>query len=310
MEEYNKWPISIIGSGNVGRHIGEHFSKENTVIFYDINENLIKELNKQGYICTTDINHALKNTCISFVAVPTPLNRDNLFDTSFLENVSKDIGNYLKNNSDNKYHIFVIKSTVIPGTTENTVYHTIEKYSGKKEMKNCGIVYNPEFLSIIHNTWTDNKEFYISAYNEGRIIMGEGKDKKAGDIIEKLYQHMDPNIPILRTDYKTAEMTKLVANSRLALAISFSNEIFLVCEELRKQGIDIDTDFIINSISKDPRIGKYGSVFGKAYGGPCFLKDTVALNRYLKNKTGNFPKLISDLILINDEMKEKYGIRE
>ena len=299
--------ISIIGSGNVGRRIGEHFSKKFNVIFYDINENVIKELSNAGYVSTLDINYALNFSEISFIAVPTPLS-NNLYDTSFLENVSETIGKYLNNNS--RYHIFIIKSTVTPGTTEEIIIPIIEKYSKLSEGRHFGVIYNPEFLTMIHKTWTDNKQFCISPSNEGRIIIGEGKDKIAGNIIQKLYGESSPNVPMLRTDYKTAEMTKLVANNRLALAISFSNEIFLTCEELKKYKVDIDIDFIINSISRDPRIGEYGSIFGKAWGGPCFLKDTVALSRYLKNKTDNFPRLISDSIEINNEMKEKYGIRE
>lgn len=301
--------ISIIGSGNVGRRIGEHLSKHFNVIFYDIDEKVIKELNKLGNISTLDINFALNYSDISFIAVPTPINKNGLYNTSFLENVSKDIGTYLKTENE-KYHIFIIKSTVVPGTTEEIIIPTIEKYSKKLVDIDFGIIYNPEFLTVIHNTWTDNKEFCISPSTEGRIVLGEGKDKRIGDMIQKLYEKISPNVLVLRTDYKTAEMTKLVANNRLALAISFSNEIFLTCEELRKYKIEIDTNFVINAISRDPRIGKYGSIFGKGWGGPCFLKDTVALNSYLKNKIGNFPKVISNSIEINDEMKEKFGIRE
>jgi len=60
----------------------------------------------------------------------------------------------------------------------------------------------------------------------------------------------------------------------------------------------------------DPRIGEYGSVFGKAWGGPCFLKDTVAFKTYLNEKTGKEPKIISGSVEVNNEMKKKYGVRE
>lgn len=312
--------ISILGSGNVGKRIGSHFEKEYIVIFNDISETVLKELNKEGHICTADINYALYNTNVTFIAVPTPLanngfDSNGLYDTAYLESVSKDIGTYLKNVNDDRYHIFVIKSTVVPGTTENVVIATIEKYSGMKEGKIFGVVYNPEFLTVIHKTWSEDTHFCIDSNNEGRIVIGEGKNKNAGDIVagdvvEGIYKKLNPNIPILRTDYKTAEMTKLVANARLALAISFSNELFLMNKELRNKGIDIDEKFIIDSLTLDPRIGKYGSVYGKAWGGPCFLKDTEALRNYLENKTGNPPRLISDLININDEMRKRYGLRE
>lgn len=300
--------ISIIGSGNVGRRIGEYFSKFLNVIFYDIDEKVLKKLNGQGHISTLDVNFALINSNVSFVCVPTPIKENGLYDITFLRDISKSIGNTLKNKKD--YHTIVIKSTMTPGTTEEIIIPIIEKYSGKKEGEKFGILHCPEFLTVISDTWTKDKEFCIDAANENRIVIGEGDNKRAGDIVKKLYKDMNPNIPILRTDYNTAEFCKLVANNRLALTISFSNEIFLACEELRKKGINIDDKFIMDSIAMDPRIGKYGSIYRKAWGGPCFIKDTVALNNYIKNKTGNFPRLISKSIEINNEMKDKYGIRE
>lgn len=318
----NNNAISILGSGNVGRRIGEYFAKFNNVIFYDIDESVIKKLNSQGHICTLDINFALTNSSISFVCVPTPIKEDrenekngengengkNGYDMSYLTDVSKSIGKVLKNK--NEYHTIVIKSTVTPGTTENLI-DIIENYSFLNEGKDFGVVYNPEFLTVISNTWNDDKKFCIDAANENRIVLGESdSNKHAGDIVKKLYRDMNSDIPILRTDYKTSEFCKLVANNRLALAISFSNEIFLNCEELRSKGIDIDDKFVMDSIAMDTRIGKYGSVYGLGWGGPCFLKDTVVLRNYLMNKTENYPRLISGSIDVNNEMKDKYGIRE
>ena len=79
---------------------------------------------------------------------------------------------------------------------------------------------------------------------------------------------------------------------------------------LKERGINIDIDFAIKAVHADPRIGPYGSVFGKAWGGPCFTKDTKAFERYFIDTLGNSPKLVSNLIKINEEMKEKYGVRE
>lgn len=302
--------VSIIGSGNVGSRIGEYFSEKtkNVVIFNDINKSVIEELRKKGYNATIDIGYTLKSSDISFVAVPTPIADSGLYNISLLESAFVSIGKVL--GDKNSYHTFVLKSTVTPGITEELIIPTIEKYSGKVEGKDFGVVYNPEFLTVISKTWTSDERFCVNSENEGRIILGEGKNKKAGDIIEMFYKGINKEIPVLRTDYKTAEMTKLVANNRLALAISFSNEIFIACDEMKKKGINVDVDFIIKSISMDKRIGIYGSIFGQAWGGPCFLKDTVALETFIRNKTGEYPDLISGSIRINGEMKEKYGIRE
>lgn len=302
--------ISIIGSGNVGLRIGKHFldSTYVDVIFNDISKDVVQKLSNMGYDATTDMKYTLERSDMSFVAVPTPIADSGLYNTSFLEGVFISIGNVLRDKKDR--HIFVLKSTVTPGTTEDLIIPIIEKHSGKTVGKDFGVVYNPEFLTVISDTWTKDKNFCVNSDNEGRIVLGEGQNNDAGDIVEAFYRGLDQNTHVLRTDYKTAEMTKLVANNRLALAISFSNEIFLSCEEMKEKGIDIDVDFIIKSVSIDKRVGRYGSIFGQAFGGPCFLKDTVALETFIKNKTGRCPDLISGSVKINNEMKEKYGIRE
>lgn len=299
--------ISIIGSGNVGRRIGEKLLQYgNDITFFDVNKDVINELLKKNLKATNSLMDAFRTTEISFLAVPTPLNRKNDYDLSYVKNACENCGKALK--FKDSFHVFVLKSTVTPGVSEEIVIPTIEKYSKKKLDKHFGFVYNPEFLTVIEKTWTKDKSFCITSEKEGRIVLGEGKNKKAGDIIEKLYK--PTNVPIFRTDIKTAEITKLVANNRLPLAISYSNEIFLFCKMLKKKGIKIDTDFVIKMVAMDTRIGKYGSVFGKAWGGPCFKKDTKAFRSFLKEKTRKIPKLIDSTIEINDEMNKKYGVRE
>jgi UDPglucose 6-dehydrogenase len=262
--------------------------------------------------------------------VPTPVGADHKYELSYLEKAGFSCGEALKGSKE--YHVFVIKSTVTPGTTEKVVIPALEKGSGKKAGKDFGVIYNPEFLTVIENTWTKDKGFQIDPSKEGRIVIGEGADRKAGDIVEKFYKEtvfqtteekteetadkvvykkVKTSVPIFRTNYVTAEFTKLAANNRLPLAVSYTNEILtLFGEELKKKGMAIDTDFVANMVAKDPRIGKYGSIYGKAWGGPCFKKDTVAFRRWLEDVTGRRAKIVGCNIEINDEMKEKFGLRE
>lgn len=255
---------------------------------------------------------------------------DHKYELSYLEKAGFSCGEALKGSKE--YHVFVIKSTVTPGTTEKVVIPALEKGSGKKAGKDFGVIYNPEFLTVIENTWTKDKGFQIDPSKEGRIVIGEGADRKAGDIVEKFYKEtvfqtteekteetadkvvykkVKTSVPIFRTNYVTAEFTKLAANNRLPLAVSYTNEILtLFGEELKKKGMAIDTDFVANMVAKDPRIGKYGSIYGKAWGGPCFKKDTVAFRRWLEDVTGRRAKIVGCNIEINDEMKEKFGLRE
>ena len=86
--------------------------------------------------------------------------------------------------------------------------------------------------------------------------------------------------------------------------------MFLFSEELKKKGIKFDTNFVVDMVSRDPRIGKYGSVCGKAWGGPCFKKDTVVFKCWLERLTGRKADLIGGTIHLKEEMKEKFGVRE
>jgi UDPglucose 6-dehydrogenase len=321
--------ISIIGSGNVGKRIGTTFARRgHGVVFFDVMKEAFSGLD--GFETTLDIKRAITNSEMSFIAVPTPVGQDHKYDLSFLEKACFACGEALKGSA--KYHVFVIKSTVTPGTTEQTAIPALEKGSGMRAGGDFGVVYNPEFLTVIEGTWTDDKSFQIDSSKEGRIVLGEGSDRRAGNIVEKFYNEtvhetveekveetaeravykkvLRP-VRVFRTGYTTAEMTKLVANNRLPLVISYANEaLTLFGSELRKRGMNVDTDFIASMMALDPRIGKYGSVYGKAWGGPCFKKDTVAFRKWLEEMTGRKPRIVSGCIEINDEMKEKFGTRE
>lgn len=320
--------ISIIGSGNVGERIGKNFSESgHKLIFYDIRESAFKNLG--DHKTTLDIYETIRESIISFIAVPTEIDEaTGQYNYNPLRETSLACGKALKKE---EYHVFVIKSTVTPGATEDVIIPRMEEASGKRAGEDFGVVYNPEFLTVIENTWANNEKFRIDPSKEGRIVLGEGHNKKAGDIVEKfynetilenflenvyedkkeiIYRKSTRPVPVFRTDYKTAEMTKLVANNRLPLATSYTNEIFLFAEELKKAGIEVDMKFIAKMVAKDHRIGEYGSTYDKAWGGPCFKKDTVSFRAWLEKTTGRKTQLVNSTIEINEEMKEKFGVRE
>ena len=285
--------ISIIGSGVVGKTMGFGFERlEHEVIFYDIDENVIKELSRE-HKATNDLS-AVKDTDISFICVPTPYISGLGFDSSYI--ATEGIAEALK--SKDEYHLVVIKSTVLPTTTERVVIPILRKY--KKVGKEIGICTNPEFLTEIADTWTNDEGYKKDFFTEDRIVIGE-YDKKSGDILESLYNPL--NKPIFRTDLKTAELIKYASNCMLAAKISYWNEIFLICKEL-----GIDSQEVANIVALDPRIGRYGTVHGKAFGGKCLPKDLKAFVSFAEkhHKT----KLLKAVDDINEEMKNKYGVRE
>ena len=285
-----KEKISIIGSGWVGKAIGKGFDKFGyEVIFYDIVDKKLPNF-------TTDINYAIQNSDISFICVPTPTINEEI-DLSYVKDVSKDIGKALI--SKKSYHVVVVKSTVVPSTTEEVVIPTLENFSGKKAGE-IGICMNPEFLTEIENTWSDNKDYKRDFFTEDRIVIGE-YDKKSGDALEELYTPLKK--PIFRTDLRTAEMIKYASNCMLATKISYWNEIFLICAEM-----GVNSQVVTDIVSLDKRIGKYGSVHGKAFGGKCLPKDLKAFISVVKKyRDAKLLKAVDD---INEEMKERYGARE
>ena len=280
--------ISIIGSGFVGVAIGKAFTKfGNEVIFYDV-------IDKNLPNFTKNINIAIKNSIFSFICVPTPARENGEIALSYIKEATKNIGIALSKKND--YHLVVVKSTVIPGTTEGVIIPILEKYSRKKVGELFGICMNPEFLTEIANTWTSDESYKKDFFTEDRIVIGE-YDKKSGDVLEELYKPL--NKPIFRTDLRTAELIKYASNCMLATKISYWNEIFMICKKL-----GINSKEVADVISLDPRIGKYGSIHGKAFGGKCLPKDLKAFISFSQSK---FLKVVED---INEEMKEEYGVRE
>ncbi len=156
--------ISIIGSGFVGKAIGKGLiDLGNEVIFYDV-------VDKDLPNFTNDINYAIESADISFVCAPTPTNGKGEIDLSYIKDASKNMGQAIAKTAD--YHLVVIKSTVVPTTTENVVIPVLENYSEKKAGE-FGVCMNPEFLTEISNTWSDDEGYKKDLFTEDRIVIGE-----------------------------------------------------------------------------------------------------------------------------------------
>ena len=283
--------IAVIGCGWVGTNVGMGFkSMGHDVVFYDIAHKNLPNF-------TNSMQQAIDASDVCFICVPTPTKKGGI-DLSHVKDVSIKIGRALKNRVG--YYVVSVKSTVLPGTTENVVIPILMKASKKKVGADFGVCVNPEFMTEIEHTWTDERGYKKDFFTEDRIVIGE-YDKKSGDFLEKLYRPL--NKPIFRVDLKTAEMVKYAANCMLATKISFWNEIFLISMEL-----GINSHVVAEIVSLDPRIGRYGTVHGKAFGGKCLPKDLKAFIRFVKKYRK--PKILKAVDEINEEMKEKFGVRE
>ncbi|MBI2542907.1 MAG: UDP-glucose/GDP-mannose dehydrogenase family protein [Candidatus Aenigmarchaeota archaeon] len=298
--------VSIIGSGYTGSLLGKGLVKAgNQVVFCDIKNEVVESLIKKGYDATLNIKRAIRDTDISFICVPTPT-RNGEIDLSYVKSAVESVANEIKTKSG--YHLIVLKSTAVPTTTENFMKPILENVSGKKCGEDFGLCANPEFLTQVHNTtkdpelkaWYDSNPTGIKTF-EDKAVIGS-YDKKSGDMLEQLFTQL--NIPIFRTDIKTAEVIKYAHNLVLASRISYWNEMSLICNAL---GVDSKT--VANIVSTDNRIGKYGTVHGKAFGGDCLPKDLEAFVNFVK-KNNIDPKILEAILYTNNYFAEKYGTRE
>jgi len=293
--------ISIIGTGYVGLVSAACFAKlGNNVICLDIDEEKVKKINnsippiyeknlekilrenKNRIKATTDYKNTIEKTEITFICVGTPSNKDGSIDLSYVKKVSEQIGKYLKNKK--KYHVVVVKSTVLPGTTQNIVLPIIEKNSGKKAGKDFGLGMNPEFLreGVAINDFL----------NPDRVVNGS-YDEKTKKILKEIYK--DFSCPIMETSLNAAEMIKYASNCFLAAKISYINEIGNMCKKL-----GIDTYDVAEGMGLDKRINRSFLNAGIGWGGSCFPKDTKALRAWAE-KQKITSKMIDSTIKVNEK---------
>jgi UDPglucose 6-dehydrogenase len=233
-------------------------------------DKLLKNSIKSGSISfTDDFEHAVLSTDATFVTVGTPSSVNGSIDLSQVKLSVRSLGEALA--IKDNYHLIVIKSTVIPGTTERIVREVLEKESGKIVGKNFGLVYNPEFLRE-GNAVADIRKPHA-------IIIGSlnSKDSESLEIFYKNFYR--PDAPkIIKTNITTAEMVKYANNAFLATKISFINTIANICQ--RVKGTDVG--IVAHAIGLDPRIGSLFLQAGAGYGGSCLPKDLKAFINFSK----------------------------
>ena len=288
--------IGIIGLGYVGLITGVGFaSLGNKVFGIDVDEKKIEKINngespiyekdlesklkeiKENFTATTKIEE-LRDCEIIFICVGTPSKEDGSIDLKYIKQAAEDISKIL-----DSYKVIVVKSTVIPGTTESLI-----KILGKKVGRDFGLAMNPEFLK----EGSALKDFF----EPDRIVVGS-YDEKTKEILEELYK--DFNCPKIFTNIKTAEMIKYASNAFLATKISFINEIGNICKKL---GIDVYD--VAEGMGYDKRIGREFLNAGIGFGGSCFPKDVKALIAKAK-EIGYDPKLLQEVIEINEKQPFK-----
>ncbi|HII91992.1 MAG TPA: UDP-glucose/GDP-mannose dehydrogenase family protein [Methanosarcina sp.] len=294
--------ISVIGSGYVGSVTAACFAEVgHEVVCVDVDKKKMDQINAgispiyeeglgellqkyagKSLTATTDYEYAIMNTDISFVCVGTPSAEDGSIDLSIVRAATASIGAVLAKKEG--YHVVVVKSTVVPETTEKFVLPILEENSGKIAGKDFGVAMNPEFLR-------EGKAVYDFMHPD-KIVVG-AIDKKSGDLVSELYRTF--KCEVTRTSLSTAEMIKYANNSLLATKISFANEIGNICKRL-----NVDTYEVMEAVGKDSRISPKFLNSGAGFGGSCFPKDVKALIGKAK-EIGYSPDLLESVIAVNEK---------
>jgi len=212
---------------------------------------------------TQDLEAAVLATTITFVVVATPSEVDGSFSLRYVLPVCEKIGASLRNK--NRFHIVVLTSTVMPGSTGGEVRATLEQFSGLRAGREFGLCYNPEFIAL----GSVVRDFM----NPDFVLIGES-DEYSGEILEGIYHRVcDNNPPVSRLTFVDAEIAKLAVNSFVTTKISFANMLARICERVPGSSVDAVT----GALGMDSRIGPKYLKGAISYGGPCFPRDNIAL---------------------------------
>lgn len=299
--------VTVIGTGYVGLPGGVGLAKcGHQVTCVDIDEEKVNTINNgecpifeeglpelledvvsDGVLtATTDARSAVEAADVIFLAVGTPMREDGSINLDIIKQAAEDVAEGLKEHDG--WPVVVVKSTVVPLTTQDEIIPILEDVSGKEAGKDFGVCMNPEFL----REGTALQDFL----EPDRIVVGE-LDERSGDVLEELY---DPwNAPLLRTSLPAAELIKYASNSLLATKISFINEIGNVCKEL---GIDVYE--VADGVGLDHRLERSFLNSGAGFGGSCFPKDVRALIHFAEEQ-GIEPSLLEQTIATNVAQKTK-----
>lgn len=312
--------LSVIGTGYVGLVSGvclAHMGHEVQCVDIDaakvdlinagecpIHEDGLAELMNGvlgvRFSATTDLAQAIADSEITLIAVGTPFGEERI-DLGQIRSAAQAVGAELKKKGS--YHVVTVKSTVVPGTTEDVVLPILAEASGKSPGIDFGVGMNPEFL----REGVAVQDFL----NPDRIVIG-GNDEAALDVMARLYE-VFPGTEVVRTTPRTAEMIKYTANALLATLISFANEIGNL-----SAAVGVDVTDVMNGVHLDHRFSpiledgtriRPASLSyleaGCGFGGSCFPKDVKALAAHAKAAGVDAP-ILQGALAVNETQPGRF----
>ena len=274
--------VSVIGLGKLGAPIAAVYAdKGYTVVGVDVNAHFVAQINagqapvyepglqellntnRQRIVATSDAVDAVRRTDMTMIVVPTPSEPEGGFSLKFTLEACARIGEAIR---EKPWHLVVLTSTVMPGSTDGPVREALEAASGKRCGVDFGLCYSPEFIalgSVIHDLLFPDF-----------LLIGES-DLRSGEALAAFYDSItETHPPVARMNNTNAELAKLSVNTFVTTKIAFANMLARLCERLP----DADADVVTSAIGLDSRIGRKYLKGAIAYGGPCFPRDNQALS--------------------------------
>lgn len=297
--------IAVVGTGYVGLVTGTCFAemgnkvwcvdvdgrkismlREGEIPIYEPGlKEMVLENSARGHLhFTTDIEEALQEATVCFIAVGTPMEEDGSADLSYVEAVARDIGRHMVR------HMYVVDKSTVPVGTAGKVRGWIQAELDQRSSElTFDVISNPEFLK--------EGAAVSDCMKPDRVVIGVDRED-ALEVMRELYQaHVKNTENFIVMDIPSAEMTKYTANAMLATKISFMNEISNICER-----VGADVNKVRRGIGSDSRIG-YSFIYpGCGYGGSCFPKDVQALIRTSKEYSYE-PNILSAVERVNERQK-------
>jgi UDPglucose 6-dehydrogenase len=309
----NRPPVSVIGLGKLGACIAACFADKGfTVIGADVSARTVDMINKgqapviepglsemigraRGRLrATQDINDAIQSSEATLIVVPTPSTDEGGFSIGYVLEAARSIGHALRKKA--AYHLVVLTSTVLPGSTEYGMIRVLEQESGKRCGRDFGVCYSPEFIAL--------GQVLGDFLNPEFLLIGEF-DERSGDQLAAIYKAVCDNEPaVARMSLVNAELTKISVNAYVTMRISFANMVAAISEQL--PGGDVDT--VTAALGLDTRIGRRYLKGAVAYGGPCFPRDNQAL-AYLARQLGQRASLAEAVHAFNGSTNERLAAR-
>ena len=297
--------ISVIGIGKLGLCLAASFAKRGIdVLGVDVLPEVVTALNQgRTMVCepglpellaefggkrlraTLSHTEAIEQTDVSYITVPTPSTDDGRFSNRYVLSALEPLGHSLRMSSK-AYHLFVINSTVMPGSMEGEVIPLLETATGRKLNEGFGLCYSPELVAL---------GSVIRDFLRPDLVAIGCSNAAAGQLAEAVYRKLcENNPPMFQMSLIDAEIFKVSLNCYVMLKISFANALANLCERI--PGANVDA--ITKALGADRRIGPYYLQGGLAFGGTCFPRDTKAYSTVAK-RYGLEPVLIEAVEAVN-----------